>query len=59
MSQSARRLDGRDKGRPLSDYGEKRRCAEPGCETILSRYTKGEHCWQHQSRDLRAGLSRW
>jgi hypothetical protein len=23
-------------------------CAEPGCETKLSRYNKWEFCWQHE-----------
>ena len=28
-------------------HGEGRICAEPGCETKLSRYNPSSRCWQH------------
>jgi hypothetical protein len=29
-------------------YPEGRVCAQPGCETKLSRYNKADMCWQHE-----------
>ncbi len=48
MSQRGRRL-GADAKAPES-FGKGRRCSAQGCETILSRYTKGDFCWQHERR---------
>lgn len=33
--------------RPNRTYGRNRVCAHEGCETRLSRYNKGEHCFAH------------
>jgi hypothetical protein len=34
--------------RPNKQYSTGRVCAEPGCETKLSRYNKWAYCWQHE-----------
>jgi hypothetical protein len=34
--------------RPNKQYGPGRVCAEPACETKLSRYNKWDYCWQHE-----------
>lgn len=34
--------------RPNKTYAAGRVCAEPGCETRLSIYSKWNHCWQHE-----------
>jgi hypothetical protein len=34
--------------RPNKTYAAGRVCAEPGCETRLSIYSKWKHCWQHE-----------
>ena len=34
--------------RPTKQYSTGRVCAEPGCETKLSRYNKWVYCWQHE-----------
>jgi len=34
--------------RPNRQYDGGRVCADPGCETKLSRYNKWEYCWQHE-----------
>jgi hypothetical protein len=34
--------------RPNKQYSAGRVCAEPGCETKLSRYNKWNYCWQHE-----------
>lgn len=34
--------------RPNKQYSTGRVCAEPGCETKLSRYNKWVYCWQHE-----------
>jgi hypothetical protein len=34
--------------RPNRQFGSGRVCAEPSCETKLSRYNKWEFCWQHE-----------
>jgi hypothetical protein len=34
--------------RPNKTYGSGRVCAEPGCETKLSIYSKWKYCWQHE-----------
>ena len=34
--------------RPNRRYSSGRVCAEPGCETRLSVYSKWSHCWQHE-----------
>ena len=33
---------------PNKQYTTGRTCAEPGCETRLSRYNKWQYCWQHE-----------
>ncbi len=48
MSQRGRRV-GADAKAPEA-FSKGRRCNAPGCETILSRYTKGDFCWQHERR---------
>jgi hypothetical protein len=34
--------------KPNRTYTSGRVCAEPGCETRLSVYSKWDHCWQHE-----------
>ena len=34
--------------RPNKTYRSGRVCAEPGCETKLSIYSKWKYCWQHE-----------
>jgi hypothetical protein len=34
--------------RPNKQYVTGRVCAEPDCETKLSRYNKWQYCWQHE-----------
>jgi hypothetical protein len=34
--------------RPSKQYTTGRVCADPGCETKLSRYNKWNFCWQHE-----------
>jgi hypothetical protein len=34
--------------RPNKQYSKGRVCADPGCETKLSRYNKWQFCWQHE-----------
>ena len=34
--------------RPNKTYAAGRVCAEPGCETKLSIYSKWKYCWQHE-----------
>ena len=34
--------------RPNRRYSSGRVCAEPGCGTRLSVYSKWSHCWQHE-----------
>lgn len=31
----------------IEAYGQGRTCAEPGCDTALSRYNKAARCWTH------------
>jgi hypothetical protein len=32
---------------PSPASASQRTCAEPGCDTKLSIYNAGSHCWQH------------
>ena len=48
VSERARRLGG--PSRQVQTYETGRRCRAPGCKTVLSRYTKGDMCWQHEQR---------
>lgn len=34
--------------RPNRQYAGDRVCADPGCDTKLSRYNKWQFCWQHE-----------
>ncbi|HSL10039.1 MAG TPA: hypothetical protein VLA82_01820 [Actinomycetota bacterium] len=34
--------------RPNRQYSEGRVCADPDCQTKLSRYNKWQYCWQHE-----------
>ena len=34
--------------KPNKQYTTGRTCAEPACETKLSRYNKWQYCWQHE-----------
>jgi hypothetical protein len=34
--------------KPNRTYAPGRVCAQPGCETRLSVYSKWNHCWQHE-----------
>ncbi len=34
-----------------------RRCAEPGCETVLSTYNSATTCWLHSSPTQRHALA--
>lgn len=34
--------------KPNRVFGDGRRCAEPDCPTILSRYTEGDKCSVHE-----------
>lgn len=39
-----------DGTKPQKTYGEGRKCATDGCETVLSRYNKKERCYLHTER---------
>jgi len=43
---------GRTRRRPKT-YGEHRVCASDGCNTVLSRYNKDKHCFQHAPATFR------
>lgn len=31
----------------ITDFGGGRKCATPGCKTVISRYHGGKYCWVH------------
>ena len=41
------RLAGTASGPALQRVDAVRRCADPGCLTVLSAYNDGNTCWQH------------
>jgi hypothetical protein len=34
--------------RPNRSYTKGRVCAENGCDTVLSMYSRWQNCWQHE-----------
>jgi hypothetical protein len=42
----------------VQSYGQGRTCAEPACETTLSRYNKDLLCWKHAEQSDAAQLRR-